>query len=76
MQTVTLTARAGSDGVLHLEVPVGMPNTDLEVVVVVHPRAPHPGWPPDFFDRVFGSIDDPSFVRHPQGEYEEREPLE
>lgn len=30
------------------------------------------GWPPGFFEQTMGSIDDDSFVRHPQGEYEIR----
>ena len=33
------------------------------------------GWPPRFFAHTVGSIDDPTFVRQPQGEYEQREPL-
>jgi hypothetical protein len=34
------------------------------------------GWPPDFFAQTAGSIDDPTFTRHPQGEAEERSSLE
>ena len=34
------------------------------------------GWPPGFFENVIGSIDDDTFMRHPQGEYEKREELE
>jgi hypothetical protein len=75
MQTVTLTARVDADGVLRLEVPVGLPDTDIEVVVVVQPRAPHPGWPPGFLDLVFGGWQGPPLERAPQGEYEQREPL-
>jgi len=42
---------------------------ELEQIAVVH------GWPSGF-SRTAGSIDDPTFVRHPQGTYEERMPLE
>jgi Protein of unknown function (DUF2281) len=34
------------------------------------------GWPDGFIAATAGSIDDPSFVRHPQGEADERLPLE
>jgi hypothetical protein len=41
----------------------------LEQQAVAH------GWPAGFAQTA-GSIDDPTFVRHPQGELEERAPLE
>jgi hypothetical protein len=34
------------------------------------------GWPPHFIAQTAGSIDDPTFIRHAQGEAEERPPLE
>ena len=34
------------------------------------------GWPEGWFERTAGSIDDPTFMRHPQGEHETRDPLE
>jgi hypothetical protein len=43
---------------------------EIERIAVAH------GWPPGYFTNVIGSIDDPTFVRHPQGEYEQRESLE
>jgi hypothetical protein len=33
------------------------------------------GWPPDYFAKTFGAIADGAFVRHPQGDFESREPL-
>lgn len=42
---------------------------ELEELAVAH------GWPPGF-SKTAGSIDDPTFVRHPQGEHEERPSLE
>lgn len=35
-------------------------------------RALTQGWPAGFFAQTAGSIDDPTFIRHPQGEPEER----
>lgn len=34
------------------------------------------GWPANYFAETAGSITDPTFIRHPQGEFEEREPFE
>jgi hypothetical protein len=37
MQTMTFRSQVGEDGVLRLNVPTGVTNTELEVVVVVQP---------------------------------------
>jgi hypothetical protein len=83
MQTVQLRARVGADGLLHLQVPVGMANTDVEVIVIVQPKAaeanqPTPtalGWPPGFFEQTAGAWQG-ELARPDQGEYEVREELE
>ena len=68
MNTIVLHSRSGSDSKLHLEVPVDQPDTEFEVEVVVRPKKREGnGWPPGYFD-LFGSIDDETFVRPPQGE--------
>jgi hypothetical protein len=61
--------------VLHVHIPLGKPDQDFEVVVVVQPSEVHPssaapkdrGWPPGYFDPA-GSIDDATFERPPQGD--------
>src|SRR3972149_8123422 len=67
MQSLTLRSRIGKDGILKLETAIGMPNTDVEVVLVVNPlkksrkikSAPAKGnWPEGFFEKTFGSIPD------------------
>jgi hypothetical protein len=76
MHSIRVKEMTGKDGVLHLHVPVGRPNTECEVIVVVQPKEPSTqpktpeelGWPPGFFDKVAGSITDETFIRHPQGE--------
>jgi hypothetical protein len=66
MTTIVLNSTSGPDGTLHLEVPVGAPNTEFEVEVLVRPRPQSgQGWPPGYFD-LFGSIDDETFTVHPQ----------
>ena len=82
MATIRLTATAGPDGVVRLAVPVGEAGGEYEVVLT--PKEPAPpiktpegrGWRPGFFENVIGSIDDDTFVRHPQGEFEKREPFD
>lgn len=80
MQSITLRSHVGPDGILHLMVPVGVTDKDLEVMVIYQPleyeltKTPEElGWPPGFFERTAGTI--PDLERPPQGEYEAREPL-
>ena len=75
MRALRVTERTGKDGVLHVSIPLGAPEADFEVVLVVQPKGTEPssatpeqrGWPPGYFD-LAGSIDDETFVRPPQGE--------
>ena len=75
MQTISTREKTGKDGTLHLRIPLGKPEAEYEVVVVLQPRAetgtmPTPeerGWPRGYFDLI-GSIDDDTFVLHPQPE--------
>jgi hypothetical protein len=62
---IRLESKTGHDGVLHLEVPLGQPDTAYEVEVVVHPKPAGRVLPPGYFDLV-GSIDDDTFVVHRQ----------
>ncbi|MEX2139229.1 MAG: hypothetical protein WD894_08210, partial [Pirellulales bacterium] len=66
--SIVLNSTSGPDGKLHLEVLVGQPDTEFEVEVTARPKpVTGKGWPPGYFD-LFGSIDDETFVRPPQGE--------
>ncbi len=66
MTSIVLQSTSGPDGKLHLEVPVGRPNTEFEVEVLVRPKPLQTqGWPPGYFE-LFGSIDDETFTVHPQ----------
>jgi len=75
VQTLRLTERTGKDDVLHVSIPLGTPEADFEVVLVVQPKETQPksatpeelGLPAGYFD-LAGSIDDETFVRPPQGE--------
>lgn len=89
MQTIKLRSHVGTDGILKLEVPVGLTETDLEVTLVVQEVAALPakngkivektpeelGWPAGFFEETEGSLEDDPIQRPPQGDYEVREPF-
>lgn len=70
MSSIVLHSKSGQDGILHLDVPAGQPDTEFEIEVVLRPKSPQGGLilPPDYFELI-GSIDDETFVRPPQGEW-------
>jgi hypothetical protein len=79
MKSVTFHSHVGADGILNLQVPVGMINTELEVMVIVQPvvqaeskSAEPSGWLPGFFEEVIGGWAGEPLVRPEQGEYEMR----
>jgi len=64
METIKLEAQVTDDGLLKLELPTGMANRKLEVLIVMHPveepEVDKLGWPIGFFDRTYGALaDDP-----------------
>ena len=74
MQTIKLDTRVGEDGILKLELPLDVSDTDLEVLIVIQ-RKEKRGWPPGYFERTAGSLADDPMERPSQGEYEERDAL-
>jgi hypothetical protein len=81
MNTVRKICESDERGTAHVDVPVGLPRRRVEIVIVWQDvdsvDAPETrGWPLGWFESTAGAIEDPSFVRHPQGEYEEREALQ
>jgi hypothetical protein len=86
MRTLQLQTHVGSDGLLKLEVPIGLRNIELEVIVIVQPRKSENGaqyrtleelgWPPGFFERTAGAWAGEPMVRESQGTYEIRDELE
>jgi hypothetical protein len=75
METIRVLEKTGKDGALNLRIPLGKPEMEFEVVVIVQPKATASatgtpedrGWPPGYFE-LAGSITDETFIRHPQGE--------
>jgi hypothetical protein len=78
-----LRFHVGSDGILHIEVPVGVRDKELEVMVIFQPiesdsllKTPeNSGWMPGFFEEVIGGWVGESLERGQQGEFENREQL-
>jgi hypothetical protein len=78
-KTIQTRAHTTKDGRLNLSVDVDVADVDVAVVMTVTPLpagsdVDKNGWPAGFFDRVAGSL--PDLRRGPQGEFEERLPLE
>ncbi len=78
MTTLQTRASVGVDGNVNVVIPVGKEEAGTEVLVTIAPAPPRLSqkeWL-EIIDRTAGSIDDPTFFRQPQGDYENREPLE
>lgn len=83
MDSIKLRSHVGLDGILHLEIPVGVTDKDLEVMVIFQPleaetqqETPETkGWHPGFFEEVIGGWVGEPLQRGEQGEYETREQL-
>lgn len=77
MSPIVTTATVGPDGTLTLALPPEAAGRPVRVTVEPDgPRRPttQAEWEA-FVLATAGSIPDPTFVRHPQGEEEERDPL-
>nr|MDZ8073242.1 hypothetical protein [Nostoc sp. DedQUE01] len=71
---------------LHLHIPVEMKETELEVTVTLKPIEKQTAsleeeelrkleWH-EFIDKTYGCLADDPIMRHPQGDYEQREAVE
>ena len=82
MQTLKLKSHVGANGILHLDIPIGLQNQSLEIVLVVQvvpnmePEIPEDGSNTqtdtvetldDFFAKTAGAWEGPALVREPQG---------
>ncbi|MDZ7955882.1 hypothetical protein [Nostoc sp. DedQUE09] len=76
MDSIKIRSHVGKDGILHLDIPVEMPDTEIEVTVTIQRVTPQQrGWMPGFFEEVIGGWVGEPLERAEQGEYETREPL-
>lgn len=83
VKKMTVRSHTGPDGSLKIQVPTEVPETDVDVEIVIRsvgpdgrgPETEANGWPEGFLERMFGSLAGMGLERHPQGDYEERDPL-
>jgi hypothetical protein len=82
MVSFSVKTRVMPDGTLQMAIPTGLPEADVDVLVVVRPLAAGsaenavPGsWPEGFFDKTFGCLAEDPLVREPQLQHETREKL-
>ena len=80
MKTIQLNGHTKHDGALDISVPTGMPDSDVEALLVVQPvrddgDVEGHGWPPGFFERTAGQWQGKALTRGEQGNYEDRERL-
>ncbi|WGV23547.1 hypothetical protein [Halotia branconii] len=83
MHSIKLTKRVGKDGILHLEIPVGITDKEVEIMVIYQPieipkqqKTPEElGWPPGFFEQTYSSCQDDPIVIDSEGDFEEREEI-
>ncbi|MEP7343372.1 MAG: hypothetical protein ABI977_36950 [Acidobacteriota bacterium] len=82
MQSITVYPHVGEDGILRLQIPIGVKNADLRVTINfqlpdLNGAAKSPeelGWPPGFFEETFGCLKDFPEIEY-EGDYEKREEL-
>lgn len=82
MVSFSVKTRVMPDGTLQVAIPTGLPEADVEVLVVVRPASvcstasAGPGtWPEGFFDSTFGCLTEDPMIREPLLQQEARENL-
>lgn len=73
METIRVLSRSNGEGIIHLDVPVGMKDTELEITLTISPARSGKGYPSGFFDRTYGSCQDDPIVIDEEGIYEDGE---
>lgn len=76
METLTVHAHTGHDGVLRIDLPVGIADVDCEIVVTIPASGVKPmtteEWS-QFIDLTAGSLATDPIERLPQGDYVQRD---
>jgi hypothetical protein len=76
MVTIPVKTHLEADGILNLRLPTGLPETDVEVLVVVQPVETRANkWPEDFFQDTYGAFADHPIKRGGEAVFEDREVL-
>lgn len=78
MHRTILKSHVGADGVLQVQVPFGAAEANREVQVTIEPAPPGAMTTDEWrtwVEATAGSLSDPTFRRHEQGDFELREEL-
>ncbi len=83
MVTIPVKGRVKRDGTLDLHVSTGLPETDVDVLLVLEPVAPkldqavtiEGAWPGEYFETTFGSLRDNPLAQEPPPALESRQEL-
>ena len=82
MLTIPAKTRTAGDGTLSLKVSTGIPNAEVDVLIVIETvrsgdnlSTPIAEWPQGYFE-LFGSLREVNLERPSQGELQDRLPLE
>lgn len=80
MQTLTLKARAGKDGIVRLEIPTDQADREIEIVLVMQAVADEAvdamGYPIGYFEETYGMFADDPIERHQPPQPDVRDELE
>ena len=77
MKSISVQARVDDQARVVVELPREMAGREVQMIVVFEPAPAAPAseaWPPDFFERVAGSIPDFPDIES-EGDFEVRKPL-
>lgn len=83
MASITLRSHVGTDGILRLDLPVGLTDAELEVTVTFKALSPPQGeqlpqgkgWSPGFFEETFGCFKDDPLVIDSEGVFDDEEEM-
>ena len=76
MVTIPMKTRLNPDGTLDLHVATDLPESEVDVLVVVQPVGEAATlWPAGFFTETYGAFANSPLERLPQAQFEYREPL-
>ncbi|MGE0883465.1 MAG: hypothetical protein AB7P14_07980 [Blastocatellales bacterium] len=72
---ITVPSHVGEDGILRLQIPVGIRDADLEVTINFRAPSSNGGWPSGYLEKVIGSWQGEFPVIGDEGKFEAREEL-
>jgi len=82
MTLFSIKTRLKPDGTLQVAIPTGLPEADVDVLVVVRPLdagggkvAQKSSWPEEFLDKTYGCLAEDPLMSEPKLQQEAREKL-